>query len=95
VANVFGAHLSGLVAWILWVLIHVMYLVTFQKRPLAFTRLALQDLIFSRGDRLIISTAPTALNSSKKVAVYRHAPKSLTNMSAEFECTARERSARS
>jgi NADH:ubiquinone reductase (H+-translocating) len=49
VANVFGAHLSGLVAWIVWVMIHVMYLVTFQKRPFAFTRRALQDLTFSRG----------------------------------------------
>jgi NADH:ubiquinone reductase (H+-translocating) len=95
VANVFGAHLSGLVGWIVWAVIHVMYLVTFQNRLFVFTPWALQDPTFSRGARLITGTAPTAFNSNKKVAVYRRAPKSLTNMPGESECTDQERSARS
>src|SRR5262249_55010417 len=32
VANVFGMRLSGFLAWLVWVFIHLMYLVTFQSR---------------------------------------------------------------
>ena len=32
VANVFGAHLSGLLAWLVWAFIHLMYLINFQSR---------------------------------------------------------------
>ena len=31
VANVFGAHLSGLLAWLVWAFIHLMYLITFSE----------------------------------------------------------------
>ena len=31
VANVFGIHLSGLLAWLVWAFIHLIYLVTFQR----------------------------------------------------------------
>jgi len=34
VANVFGLHLSGLPAWLVWALIHLTYLVQFQSRVL-------------------------------------------------------------
>src|SRR6201993_913619 len=77
VANVFGAHLSGLVGWIFWAVIHVMYLVTFQNRLFVLTPWALQNPTLSRGARLTAGTAPTAFNSNKEVAVYRRAPKSL------------------
>jgi NADH dehydrogenase len=59
VADVFGAHLSGLIAWLVWVFIHLMYLVNFQSRVLVFTQWAIQDLTFSRGARLITGAAPT------------------------------------
>src|SRR5262249_9698821 len=32
VANVFGFHLSGLPAWLVWALIHLMYIVQFESR---------------------------------------------------------------
>jgi NADH:ubiquinone reductase (H+-translocating) len=38
VADVFGAHLSGFIAWLVWVFIHLMYLVTFQSRVLVFVQ---------------------------------------------------------
>ena len=62
VADVFGAHLSGLIAWLVWVFIHLMYLVNFQSRVLVFTQWAIQDLTFSRGARLITGAASTDFN---------------------------------
>jgi len=73
VANVFGVHLSGLVAWIVWAFIHLTYIVTFQNRLLVFIQWAIQDLTFSRGARLITGTAPTDFNFNEEVAVH-HAP---------------------
>jgi NADH dehydrogenase len=66
VADVFGAHLSGFVAWLVWVFIHLMYLVNFQSRVLVFIQWAIQNLTFSRGARLITGDAPTDFNFSKE-----------------------------
>jgi NADH dehydrogenase len=74
VANSFGVRLSGLVAWIVWVFIHLMYIVTFQNRLLVFIQWAIQDLTFSRGARLITGAAPTDLNFDEEVAVNCSAP---------------------
>jgi NADH:ubiquinone reductase (H+-translocating) len=68
VADVFGAHLSGFVAWLVWVFIHLMYLVTFQSRVLVFIQWAVQNLTFSRGARLITGAAPTDFNFSKELS---------------------------
>ena len=59
VANAFGAHLSGWLAWIVWALIQLVYLVTFQNRLLVFIQWGIQDLTSSRGARLITGAAPT------------------------------------
>jgi NADH dehydrogenase len=53
VANIFGWHLSGLVAWLIWLFVHLMYLVEFQNRILVFIRWAFQYITFNRGSRLI------------------------------------------
>ena len=49
VADVFGAHLPGFIARVVWVFVHLMYLVTFQSRVLVFIQWAIQNLTFSRG----------------------------------------------
>jgi NADH:ubiquinone reductase (H+-translocating) len=59
VANVFGVHLSGLLAWLIWAFIHIAYIVEFQSRIVVFMKWAIQDLTFSRGSRLITGVAPT------------------------------------
>jgi NADH:ubiquinone reductase (H+-translocating) len=74
VANVFGVQLSGFIAWIVWVFIHLMYIVTFQNRLLVFVQWAIQDLTFSRGARLITGTAPTDFNFNKEVSLRRGVP---------------------
>ena len=53
VANVFGLHFSGLPAWLIWLFIHLMYIVEFQNRVLVFVQWGFEFLTFSRGARLI------------------------------------------
>jgi NADH dehydrogenase len=73
VANTFGVHLSGFVAWLVWVLIHLMYLVTFQNRLQVFIQWAIQDITFNRGARLITGIAPTDFNFNREVSGQRDA----------------------
>jgi NADH:ubiquinone reductase (H+-translocating) len=68
IANVFGFHLSGLPAWVVWAFIHIAYIVEFQSRIVVFTKWAIQDLTFSRGSRLITGDAPTDFNFNSAVA---------------------------
>ncbi len=53
VANIFGLHISGVLAWLVWLFIHLMYMVEFQNRVLVFVQWGFQYLTFSRGARLI------------------------------------------
>ena len=59
VANIFGFHLSGLPAWVVWLFIHLMYIVEFQNRVLVFIQWGFEYLTFSRGARLITGVAAT------------------------------------
>jgi NADH dehydrogenase len=68
VANIFGAHISGFFAWVIWAFIHLMYLVQFQSRILVFIQWAIQDLTFNRGARLITGPAATDFNFNKEIA---------------------------
>jgi len=53
VAKIFGLHVSGLPAWLIWLFIHLMYIVEFQNRVLVFVQWGFEYLTFSRGARLI------------------------------------------
>src|SRR5713101_1030808 len=68
VANVFGVHLAGLPAWLIWSLIHILYLVQYQSRVVVFLKWAIQDLTFNRGSRLITGKAPSDFNFDREVA---------------------------
>ena len=56
VANIFGLHVWGLPAWLIWLFIHLMYIVEFQNRVLVFVQWGFEYLTFSRGARLITGT---------------------------------------
>jgi NADH dehydrogenase len=73
VANTFGMHLSGFVAWLVWVFIHLTYLITFQNRLQVFIQWAIQDITFNRGARLITGFAPTDFNFNREVSGQRGA----------------------
>jgi NADH:ubiquinone reductase (H+-translocating) len=53
VAEIGPLHLSGLVAWLTWVFVHLMYLVEFSNRVLVFVQWGFLYLTFNRGARLI------------------------------------------
>jgi NADH dehydrogenase len=59
VANIFGIHVSGLLAWMIWLFIHLMYIVEFQSRVMVFMQWGFEYLTFSRGARLITGAAAT------------------------------------
>ena len=60
VADVKGVHLSGFAAWVLWVAVHLVYLVGFQNRLLVMLRWSISFLTHGRGARLIGEWEPTA-----------------------------------
>ncbi|HEY1757388.1 MAG TPA: NAD(P)/FAD-dependent oxidoreductase [Bryobacteraceae bacterium] len=57
VARIFGVHLSGWIAWMVWLFVHLMYLVQFQNRVIVFIQWGFQFITFGRGARLITGTA--------------------------------------
>jgi NADH dehydrogenase len=59
VANIFGLHLAGLLAWLTWLFVHLIYIVEFQSRVLVFVQWGFEYLTFSRGARLITGIAAT------------------------------------
>ena len=68
VADVFGVHLWGLPAWLVWAFIHLLYIVEFQSRIVVFIQWAIQDITFSRGARLITGVAPSDFNFNSEIA---------------------------
>jgi NADH:ubiquinone reductase (H+-translocating) len=58
VAEVKGLRLSGLIAWVIWVVVHLWYLVGFQNRILVFIRWYFNFITRGRGARLITEQYP-------------------------------------
>jgi NADH dehydrogenase len=57
VADIKGVRLSGFIAWLTWLLIHLWYLVGFQNRVLVFIRWSISFFTHGRGARLITAQA--------------------------------------
>jgi NADH:ubiquinone reductase (H+-translocating) len=53
VADIKGLQLSGFIAWLTWLLVHLFYLIGFQNRLLVFTRWVISFVTRGRGERLI------------------------------------------
>jgi NADH dehydrogenase len=60
VADVKGIRVSGFAAWVLWLGVHIVYLVGFQNRLLVLLRWAVSFLTHGRGARLIGEWEPPA-----------------------------------
>ncbi len=67
VADVFGVHLSGFIAWLVWLFIHLLYIVEFQSRIIVMVEWGFLYLTFNRGARLITGRAAEA-------SLYQHEP---------------------
>ena len=59
VADIFGFHVSGLPAWLIWLFVHLIYIVEFQSRVIVFIQWGFEYLTFSRGARLITGEGAT------------------------------------
>jgi NADH dehydrogenase len=57
VADIKGLRLSGLLAWLIWLFVHLWYLVGFQNRVLVFTQWFFSFATRGRGARLITEPA--------------------------------------
>lgn len=54
VADLRGIHLSGFLAWLIWLFVHLMYLVGFRNRLIVFVQWLWNYLTYRRGVRLIV-----------------------------------------
>jgi NADH:ubiquinone reductase (H+-translocating) len=61
VAQIGPLHMSGLLAWLAWLFIHLMYLVEFSNRVLVFIHWGFLYLTFNRGARLITGSETAAV----------------------------------
>ncbi|HUE55850.1 MAG TPA: NAD(P)/FAD-dependent oxidoreductase [Candidatus Udaeobacter sp.] len=68
VANVVGLHVSGLLAWLMWLFIHLIYIVEFQSRVSVFIQWGFEYLTFSRGARLITGDDATESLAQARVS---------------------------
>ena len=66
VANIFGLRVSGLLAWLMWLFIHLIYIVEFQSRVMVFVQWGFEFLTFSRGARLITGEDAAETTQTRK-----------------------------
>ena len=57
VARLGKLHLSGFIAWMIWVVIHILYLIGFRNRLLVMMQWAWAYVSYQRGIRLITGDA--------------------------------------
>ena len=53
VADIFGLRFGGFIAWLIWVFLHITYLIGFRNRAIVMVQWAWAYLTFQRGARLI------------------------------------------
>ncbi len=58
VGTVFGLHVSGLIAWIAWAAVHIVYLIGFRNRAAVMLEWLWTYLTFKRGARVIEGLHP-------------------------------------
>jgi NADH dehydrogenase len=57
IADVAGMRISGFLAWVLWLTVHILYLIGFRNRVLVMFQWAWAYFTYQRGARLITDTA--------------------------------------
>jgi NADH dehydrogenase len=57
VADIGGLHFSGFLAWVIWLTVHIFYLIGFENRIVVVLRWAISYLTRGRGSRLITEAA--------------------------------------
>jgi NADH dehydrogenase len=65
VARIGGLKLSGFVAWMIWVVVHIMYLIGFRNRVLVMMQWGWAYLTYHRGIRLITGDRQVELQRAR------------------------------
>ncbi len=60
VADIWRLHFGGLVAWLVWIFVHIFFLIGFRNRVIVLFEWALSYATYSRGARLITGELPPA-----------------------------------
>ncbi len=60
VADLGPAHFAGFTAWLLWIFVHIFFLIGFRNRLIVLIEWGISYFTFSRGARLITGEAPSA-----------------------------------
>jgi NADH dehydrogenase len=68
VADFGRIHLSGFIAWLAWLFVHIFFLIGFRNRILVMTEWAWAYLTFQRGTRLITGNSDTIAPSERKAS---------------------------
>jgi NADH dehydrogenase len=66
VANIGPFRFGGVVAWLMWLFIHLMLLVNFESRMVVFIRWSFSYFTYSRGSRILYSDDVVRLPSVKE-----------------------------
>jgi NADH:quinone reductase (non-electrogenic) len=73
VAQIGPLHTSGLLAWLIWLFVHLMYMVEFSNRVLVFVQWGFFYLTFNRGARLITGPEDTSQAAAEEEHEHRAA----------------------
>ncbi|MBM3461318.1 MAG: NAD(P)/FAD-dependent oxidoreductase [Armatimonadetes bacterium] len=68
VADVHGFHMKGFIAWMAWLFIHLIKLVSFQSRVVVLMRWAYSYFTWSRGSRLIMRSPAEVVADTRLAA---------------------------
>ncbi len=60
VADIWRLHFGGLIAWLVWIFVHIFFLIGFRNRVIVLFEWALSYATYSRGARLITGELPPA-----------------------------------
>ena len=58
VADIGRAHFDGFVAWLVWIFVHIFFLIGFRNRVIVLIEWAISYVTYGRGARLITEHAP-------------------------------------
>jgi len=75
VARLGKLKLSGFLAWLIWVVVHILYLIGFRNRALVMLQWAWAYLTYQRGIRLITGDSPVSLRRPRQEAGRGGAPR--------------------
>jgi NADH dehydrogenase len=66
VAEIGSLHISGLLAWLTWLFVHLMYIVEFSNRLLVFVQWGLLYITYNQGARLITGSEKSKKTSERR-----------------------------